>query len=43
MESTTDIHEKNKLEKEMNSDLVKDFVLAFPDAKLISVTEEEDA
>jgi len=34
---------KNKLDKEMNSDLVKDFVLAFPDAKLISVTEEEDA
>ena len=34
---------KNKLDKEMHSDLVKDFVLAFPDAKLISVTEEEDA
>ena len=34
---------KNKLEKEMNCDLVKDFVSAFPDAKLISVTEEEDA
>ena len=34
---------KNKLDKELNSDLVKDFVLAFPDAKLISVTEEEDA
>jgi len=27
----------------MNSDLVKDFVSAFPDAKLISVTEGEDA
>ena len=34
---------EKKLKKEMNSDLVKDFVLAFPDAKLISVTEEEDA
>jgi len=34
---------KNKLDKEMHSDLVKDFVLAFPDAKLINVTEEEDA
>jgi DNA polymerase-3 subunit gamma/tau len=34
---------ENKLKKEMNSDLVKDFVSAFPDAKLISVTEGEDA
>ena len=34
---------KNKLEKEINSDLVKDFVSVFPDAKLINVTEEEDA
>ena len=34
---------KKKLEKEMNSDLVKDFVSVFPDAKLINVTEEEDA
>jgi DNA polymerase-3 subunit gamma/tau len=34
---------KNKLEKEMNSDLVKDFVSAFPGAKLTSVSEEEDA
>ena len=34
---------KNKLEKEMNSDLVKDFVSAFPGTKLINVTEEEDA
>ena len=34
---------KNKLEKEMKSDLVKDFVSAFPDAKLTNVTEEEDA
>ena len=43
------VHEKNLtdkkdiIEKEMNSDLVKDFVSAFPDAKLTSVTEEEDA
>jgi DNA polymerase-3 subunit gamma/tau len=34
---------ENKLKKEMNSDLVKDFVSAFPDAKLVSVTEGEDA
>jgi len=34
---------KKKLDKEMNSDLVKDFISTFPDAKLISVTEEEDA
>ncbi|MDA7605979.1 DNA polymerase III subunit gamma/tau [Pelagibacteraceae bacterium] len=34
---------ENKIKKEINSDLVKDFVSAFPDAKLISVTEEEDA
>jgi len=34
---------KNKLKKEMKSDLVKDFILAFPDAKLTSVSEEEDA
>jgi hypothetical protein len=27
----------------MRSDLVKDFISAFPDAKLINVTEEEDA
>ena len=32
-----------KLEKEMNSDLVKDFISAFPDAKLVSVKEEDDA
>jgi DNA polymerase-3 subunit gamma/tau len=35
--------EKKKLEKEKGSNLVKDFLLAFPDAKLISVSEEEDA
>ena len=34
---------KKNLDKEMNSDLVKDFISTFPDAKLISVTEEEDA
>jgi len=34
---------KKKLEKEMNSDLVKDFISVFPGAKLTSVTEEEDA
>jgi DNA polymerase-3 subunit gamma/tau len=34
---------KNKLEKEMNSDLVKDFLSTFPGAKLTNVTEEEDA
>jgi len=34
---------KNKLKKELDSDLVKDFISAFPDAKLTSVTEEEDA
>jgi DNA polymerase-3 subunit gamma/tau len=37
------VAKKNKLEKEMDSDLVKDFLLAFPDAKLTNVTEEEDA
>ena len=34
---------EKKLEKEMNSDLVKDFISAFPGAKLTSVNEEEDA
>ena len=32
-----------KIEKEMNSDLVKDFISVFPDAKLVSVKEEDDA
>ena len=36
-------HTKNKLEKEMSSDLVKDFISAFPDAKLINVIKEDDA
>jgi len=34
---------KNKLKKELDTDLVKDFISSFPDAKLTSVTEEEDA
>ena len=34
---------KTKLKKVMNNDLVKDFISAFPDAKLTCVTEEEDA
>jgi len=34
---------KIKLEKEMNSNLVKDFILDFPDAKLTKVIEVEDA
>ena len=34
---------KDKLKKEMNANLVKDFISAFPGAKLISVTEEDDA
>jgi DNA polymerase-3 subunit gamma/tau len=35
--------EKNKLEKGMKADLVKNFISTFPDAKLTSVAEEEDA
>jgi DNA polymerase III subunit gamma/tau len=34
---------KDKLENEANSGLVKDFLSAFPNAKLVSVTEEDDA
>jgi DNA polymerase-3 subunit gamma/tau len=34
---------KEKLAKEMNSQLVKDFTAAFPDAKLVDVTEDNDA
>ena len=37
------VNKKKYIEKEMQSDLVKDFMSAFPDAKLTSVTEEEDA
>jgi len=35
--------EKNKLEKGMKADLVKNFISTFPDAKLTSIAEEEDA
>ena len=34
---------KQKIEKEMKSDLVKDFISTFPDAKLTSVIEDDDA
>ena len=34
---------KEKIAKEMNSQLVKDFTAAFPDAKLVDVTEDHDA
>ena len=34
---------KNKLVKEMNTRVVKDFLATFPDAKLIDVTEDNDA
>ena len=34
---------KDELEKEMNSKLVKDFICVFPDAKLIDVSEDNDA
>ena len=37
------LEKNNKLEKEMNSKLVKDFISAFPDAKLIDISEDEDA
>ena len=36
-------NKKEKLDKEMNSNVVKDFLTAFPDAKLIDVTEDNDA
>ena len=36
-------NKKNNLEKEMNSDLAKDFISSFPGAKLTSVTGDEDA
>ena len=35
-------NKKDKLEKEMNSETVKDFLANFPDAKLVDVTEEND-
>ena len=37
------INKKSKLDKETNSQAVKDFLNAFPDAKLVDVTEENDA
>ena len=36
-------NKKEKLSKEMNSQAVKDFLTAFPDAKLVDVTEDNDA
>ena len=36
-------NKKNKLDKEMNSETVKDFLVTFPDAKLIEVSEDNDA
>ena len=36
-------NKKDKLAKEMNSEVVKDFLDAFPDARLIDVTEDIDA
>jgi hypothetical protein len=37
------MNKKDKLAKEMNSDVVKIFLSTFPDAKLIDVTEGNDA
>ena len=36
-------NKKDKLAKEMNSEVVKDFLSVFPDAKLIDVVEDNDA
>ncbi len=36
-------NKKDKLEKEMNSQVVKDFIAAFPDAKLVDIIEDNDA
>ena len=36
-------NKKDKLAQEMNSELVRDFLDTFPDAKLIDVTEDNDA
>ena len=36
-------NKKDKIIKEMNSETVKNFLTAFPDAKLIDVTEDSDA
>jgi len=37
------INKKDKLVKEMNSEVVKNFLDTFPDAKLIDVSEDNDA
>jgi DNA polymerase III subunit gamma/tau len=34
---------KNKIKEEMNSKVVKDFLVTFPDAKLVDVNEDNDA
>jgi DNA polymerase-3 subunit gamma/tau len=36
-------NKKNKLAQEMNSETVKNFLAAFPDAKLIDISEDSDA
>jgi len=36
-------NKKNKLAQEMNSETVKNFLAAFPDAKLIDISEDNDA
>ena len=36
-------NKKDKLAQEMNSDIVKDFLNAFPDAKLVDVSEDNNA
>ena len=36
-------NKKDKLAKEMNSEVVKNFLAAFPYAKLIEVSEDNDA
>ena len=36
-------NKKNKLAQEMNSEVVKDFLTVFPDAKLTDVSEDNDA
>ena len=36
-------NKKEKLAKEMSSEVVQDFLSAFPDAKLVDVTEDNDA
>ena len=36
-------NKKEKLAKEVNSQVVKDFISAFPDAKLVDIKEDNDA